>query len=165
VTDTDSFRAARDQGELRYIEQRIAWKNLKRANSTRHVVGGQPYASVTNFNKTALSSRAVAIQRPLRAMICRREVDSTDFRTDVPRGGRWKRSHCLGLQHTMGTKLKRSRTLSVRGSLLPNSLMQNRPFIPNGRRSTVGTARAESLPTRRNGLDKHGVDRFKATTF
>ena len=122
VTALTVFERLGIKANFVYIEQRIAMEKLKKGElDAVIVVGGKPYASVTNFNNDGrFHLAAVDYSKPLQSDYLPASLTSKDYPNLIPaRGRRWRlapndhRSAGGACRVQLGTHTERSEACSV----------------------------------------------------
>jgi len=156
-----------------YIEQRIAMEKLKKGElDAVIVVGGKPYASVTNFNNDdRFHLAAVDYSKPLQSDYLPATLTSKDYPNLVPEGETVDTiavpSVLAAYNWAPNTERRRKLALFVDAFFTKFPALQNPPFHPKWKEVSLPAPLAgwNRLPLAQEWLDKHGVEPVKRQRF
>jgi TRAP-type uncharacterized transport system substrate-binding protein len=173
VTALTVFERLGIKANFVYIEQRIAMEKLKKGDlDAVIVVGGKPYASVTNFkNDGRFHLAAVDYSKPLQSDYLPAMLTSKDYPNLVPEGETVDTiavpSVLAAYNWAPNTERRRKLALFVDAFFTKFPALQNPPFHPKWKEVSLPAPLAgwNRLPLAQQWLDKHGVEPVKRQRF
>jgi len=173
VTALTIFERLGIKANFVYIEQRIAMEKLKKGElDAVIVVGGKPYASVTNFNNDGrFHLAAVDYSKPLQSDYLPASLTSKDYPNLIPEGETVETiavpSVLAAYNWAPNTERSRKLALFVDAFFTKFAALQNPPFHPKWKEVSLSARLAgwNRLPLAQQWLDKHGVEPVKRQRF
>jgi TRAP transporter TAXI family solute receptor len=173
VTALTVFERLGIKANFVYIEQRIAMEKLKKGDlDAVIVVGGKPYASVTNFNNDGRFHLAtVDYSKPLQSDYLPATLTSKDYPNLIPEGETVETiavpSVLAAYNWPPNTERRRKLALFVDAFFTKFPALQNPPFHPKWKEVSLTAPLAgwNRLPLAQQWLDKHGVEPVKRQRF
>jgi TRAP transporter TAXI family solute receptor len=172
VTALTVFERLGIKANFVYIEQRIAMEKLKKGEvDAVIVVGGKPYASVSNFNDGRFHLAAVDYARPLQSDYLPATLTSKDYPNLIPEG---ETVDTIAVPAVLAahnwpptTERRRKLALFVDAFFTKFPALQNPPFHPKWKEVSLPAPLAgwNRLPLAQEWLDKHGVEPVKQEHF
>jgi TRAP transporter TAXI family solute receptor len=173
VTALTVFERLGIKANFVYIEQRIAMEKLKKGDlDAVIVVGGKPYASVTNFNNDGrFHLAAVDYSKPLQSDYLPATLTSKDYPNLIAEGQTVDTiavpSVLAAYNWAPNTERSRKLALFVDAFFTKFLALQNPPFHPKWKEVSLAAPLAgwNRLPLAQQWLDKHGVEPVKRERF
>jgi TRAP transporter TAXI family solute receptor len=165
VTALTVFERLGIKANFVYIEQRIAMEKLKKGDlDAVIVVGGKPYASVTNFNNDGrFHLAAVDYSKPLQSDYLPATLTSKDYPNLIPEGETVDTiavpSVLAAYNWPPNTERRRKLALFVDAFFTKFPALQNTPFHPKWKEVSLTASLAgwNRLPLAQQWLDKHAL--------